>query len=97
MWSPEDMIPASLRQFKDFYLDSYAALPSNTHLAESTVKGANYCQIPGCNESLSSALATARSGVVEYINSTSNKRSGNKQQTLGTMKTETAITFFHEQ
>jgi hypothetical protein len=46
----------------------YVALPSNTHLAESNVKDANFCQVKGCAENLSSTFLTARSGIVESLN-----------------------------
>jgi hypothetical protein len=57
-----------LTRLKQHYLENYAALPSNTHLAESNVKDANFCQIKGRGENLSSTFSTARSGVVAELN-----------------------------
>ena len=45
MW--DDDAPLVLGRLKQNYLVDYAALPSNTHLAESNVKDANLCQIKG--------------------------------------------------
>lgn len=56
-----------LKEFRSHYEQSYAALPSSTHIAESNVKDANFCQIKGRGEALASAFSTARSGLVEPI------------------------------
>jgi hypothetical protein len=66
MW--EDRALPALGRLKKHYLENYAALPSNTHLAESNVKDANFCQIKGRAENLSSTFSTARSGIVEALN-----------------------------
>jgi hypothetical protein len=66
MWDEHASI--LLKQFRKHYLDAYAALPSSTHIAESNVKDANYCQIKGRGEALASAYSTARSDLVEPIN-----------------------------
>ena len=60
--------PQPLQHFKTFYLENYAAIPSSTHLAESTVKDANLCQHLQRTEHLASTYATARSGIVDVIN-----------------------------
>lgn len=60
-----------LRQFRQHYLETYAALPSNSHLAESNVKEANHCSIHGRTEHLCSIYSTARAGVVEELNARS--------------------------
>jgi hypothetical protein len=52
MWN--DDAPLVLGQIKQHYLVEYAALPSNTHRAESNVKDANFCQVKGRAENLSS-------------------------------------------
>jgi hypothetical protein len=46
----------------------YAALPLNTHRAESNVKDANLCQVQGLAEKLLSTFSTARSGIVKTLN-----------------------------
>jgi hypothetical protein len=69
MWHAKDT-PLLLAAFREHYLVNYSALASNTHLAESQVKDANFCQIKGREENLSSAFSTARSGLVESINVT---------------------------
>jgi hypothetical protein len=56
MW--EDDAPLVLGWLKQNYLVDYAALPSNTHLAESNVKDANLCQIKGRAENLSPTFST---------------------------------------
>jgi hypothetical protein len=68
MWDND--APLVLGRLKQNYLVNYAALPSNTHLAESNVKDANLCQIKGRDENLSSTFSTARSGIVESLNET---------------------------
>jgi hypothetical protein len=50
MW--DDDTPLVLGRLKQNYLVDYAALPSNTHLAESNIKDANLCQIKGRAENL---------------------------------------------
>jgi hypothetical protein len=67
MWS--DGSPLLLLTFRQHYCEKYAALPSNTHRAESTIKDANHSQIKGREEVLCSTYATARSGIVEKLNS----------------------------
>jgi hypothetical protein len=69
MW--DDDAPLVLSRLKQHYLKSYAALPSNTHLAESNVKDANLCQIKGRGENLSPAFSTTRSGIVGALNDNS--------------------------
>jgi hypothetical protein len=59
--------PPVLAAFCQHYLASYAAFPSNSQMAESNIKDANFCQIPGRNEKTSSMFATARSGLVGSI------------------------------
>jgi hypothetical protein len=66
MW--DDDAPLVLGRLKQNYLVDYAALPSNTHLAESNVKDANLCQIKGRAENLSSTFSTTRSGIVGSLN-----------------------------
>jgi hypothetical protein len=66
MW--DDRAPLVLRRLKDYYLENFGALPSNTHGAESTIKDTNHCQIKGRGENLSSTFSTARSGMVETVN-----------------------------
>jgi hypothetical protein len=66
MW--DDDAPLVLWRLKEYYLKSYAALPSNTHLVESNLKDANLCQIKGLGENLSSAFSTTRSGRVGALN-----------------------------
>ncbi len=53
MW--DDDAPLVFVRLKQYYLVHYAALPSNTHLAESNVKDANFCQVKGRAENLSSS------------------------------------------
>jgi hypothetical protein len=79
MWSGTP--PPLLATYRQHYLTSYAAFPSNTQMAESSIKGANYCQIPGRNEKCSSMSATARSGLIGTINQNS-KDSFSKQQKI---------------
>ena len=57
-----------LKEFRDHYLNTHCALPSNTQNAESTIKDANYCTIMGRSEGLASTYSTARSGLVDKIN-----------------------------
>ena len=66
MWNND--APLVLDRLKQHYLVDYAALPSNTHRAESNVKDANFCQVKGRAENLSSTFSTARSGIVETLN-----------------------------
>ena len=66
MWSATP--PPVLATYRKHYFSSYAAFPSNTQMAESSIKGANSCQIPGRNEKKSSLYATARVGLVGSIN-----------------------------
>ena len=66
MWS-ENPSPI-LISFHKHYLTSYIALPSTSHLSESSVKDANYCSTTGISEKTSSMFATARSGLVESLN-----------------------------
>ncbi|WP_288993256.1 hypothetical protein [uncultured Marinobacter sp.] len=66
MW--DDDAPLVLSRLKQNYLVDYAALPSNTHLAESNVKDANLCQIKGRAENLSPTFLTTRSGIVGSLN-----------------------------
>jgi phage-related protein len=54
--------------YREDYKFNYAAFPSNSHMAESAVKDANFCQIPGRGELLSSNFFTVRAGLVETIN-----------------------------
>jgi hypothetical protein len=63
----DDASNVLLLQFRQLYLLSYAALPSSTHIAESNVKDANFCQMKGRGEALASAYSTARSDLVEPI------------------------------
>jgi hypothetical protein len=56
MWDND--APLVLGRLKQNYLVDYAALPSNTHLAESNVKDANWCQIKGRAENLPSTFST---------------------------------------
>ena len=51
MWDVTNRnVPMPIRQFKELFLETYAALPSNTQLAESTIKDGNFCQISGWTE-----------------------------------------------
>ena len=92
MWSQN--IPNSIRKFRDWYLEAYSALPSNTHLAESTIKDANFCQISGRSEALASNISTARSGAVHYINSKANHISKRKYDSHSRYKSLAALEFF---
>lgn len=97
MWA-NDSIPNSICQFREWYIDSYAALPSNTQLAESTIKDSNYCQIPGHSDSLSSNMATARAGAVQFINSRVNKLAEHcRSECNSALKSKTALEFFAKQ
>jgi hypothetical protein len=69
MWSATP--PPVLATYRQHYFSSYAAFPSNTQMAESSIKGANFCQIPGRNEKTSSVYATARAGLVGTISQNS--------------------------
>jgi hypothetical protein len=69
MWAATP--PPLLATYRQHYISSYAAFPSNTQMAESSIKGANYCQIPGRNEKCSSLFATARAGLIGAINQNS--------------------------
>jgi hypothetical protein len=60
--------PSLLATYQQHFLTSYAAFSSNTQMAESSNKGANYCQIPGQNKKCSSMFATAGSGLILTIN-----------------------------
>ena len=71
IWS--DAVPPLLTAFRDNYCEKYAALPSNTHRAKSTIKDANHSQIKCREEVLCSTYATARSGIVETLNTNCNK------------------------
>jgi hypothetical protein len=66
MW--DDDAPLVFVRLKQYYLVHYAALPSNTHLAELSVKDANFCQVKGRAKNLSSTFPTARSRIVETLN-----------------------------
>jgi hypothetical protein len=57
-----------LAGYRENYCEKYAALPSNTHRAESTIKDANHSQIKCREEILCSTYGTARSGIVETLN-----------------------------
>jgi hypothetical protein len=70
MW--DDDAPLVLGWLKQNYLVDYAALPLNTHLAESNVKDANLRQIKGRTENLSSTFSTTRSGIVGSLNESTN-------------------------
>ena len=63
-----DDAPPLLADFRENYCEKYAALPSNTHRAESTIKDANHSQIKCRDEILCSTYATAQSGIVERLN-----------------------------
>jgi hypothetical protein len=65
MWSIG--APLVLLAFQQHYCKTYAALPSNTHRAESTIKDGNHSQIKGREEVLCSTYATVRSGIVEKL------------------------------
>mgnify|MGYP002812481187 CR=1 FL=1 len=71
IWS--NTAPPLLTAFRENYCQKYAALPSNTHRAESTIKDANHSQIKCREEVLCSTYATARSGIVENLNTSCNK------------------------
>jgi hypothetical protein len=66
MW--DDEAPLVLGWLKQHYLVDYAALPLNTHQAESNVKDANFCQVKGSAETLLSTFLTALSGIVKTLN-----------------------------
>ena len=68
MWALET--PRLLTIFRNIYLQNYASLPSNSHLAKSTVKDANLCMIIGRLEATPSMFSTARLGIVERLNIT---------------------------
>ena len=69
-----------LVSFRNHYLHNYVALPSNSHLAESSVKDANFCSIIGRSEKTSSMFATSRSGLVETLNMKANKARSSRIQ-----------------
>jgi hypothetical protein len=77
MW--DDDAPLVLSQLKQNYLVDYAALLSNTHLAESNVKDANLCQIKCLAENLSMTFLTTQSGIVGSLNE-SNQRDQNSKR-----------------
>ena len=78
MWSN---VPSTiLVSFCNHYMNNYAALPSNSHLAESSVKDANFCSIIGRSEKTSSMFATARSGLVETLNVRANESRSSRIQ-----------------
>jgi hypothetical protein len=81
MWSatPSPM----LETYQQHYCSSYAAFPSNMQMAESSIKGAYYCQIPGGNEKCSSLFATARTGLIGTINQNSKDAFSNQQNVKG--------------
>ena len=60
------------------YFTNYAALASNSHLAESNVKDANHCSIIGRGEATATLFSTTRSGIVETLNANSKKHKEEK-------------------
>jgi hypothetical protein len=84
MWCDDSSI--LMKEFRNHYLNSYAALPSSTHIAESNVKDANFCQIKGRGKGLSSAFSTARSSLVESINRLAKEQFKKKQTYKGNAK-----------
>ena len=66
MWLPTASF--LLTRFRHNYLSSYAAFPSNSHLAESNVKDANFCSVIGRSDATALLFSTARSGLVEHLN-----------------------------
>jgi hypothetical protein len=62
IWNLEWMLPIVLVTYREHYKFNYAAFPSNSHMAESAMKDANFCQMPGRGEQLSSTFFTARAG-----------------------------------
>jgi hypothetical protein len=62
-----------LSTYKDYYLCNLAANATNSQMAESAIKGANFCQIPGRSERQASTYASARAGLVPTINQNSIK------------------------
>ena len=71
MWTPEASRLITI--FWNQYLHNYAALPSNCHLAKSTVKDASFCMIIGRSKATSSMVSTARLGLAERLNITARK------------------------
>jgi hypothetical protein len=71
----------------------YAALPSNTHLAESNVKDANLCQIKGPAENLSSTFPTTRSRIVGSLNESTNAAFKAKGKIIKGTRTVTGGTY----
>jgi hypothetical protein len=67
MWSIG--APLVLLAFQQHYYETYAALSSNTHRAESIIKDANHSQIKAREQVMCSTYATARSSIVEKLNS----------------------------
>ena len=78
MWS--DVPSTILVFFRNHYIHNYSALPSNSHLAESSVKYANFCSIIGKSDKTSSMFATTRSGLVETLNVRANESRSSRIQ-----------------
>jgi hypothetical protein len=65
MWATP--CPMRLATSKSHYQESFAALATNSHMAERGVKASNFCTLTNRPEYLSSCYGTARSGLVEPI------------------------------
>eukprot|EP00978_Attheya_sp_CCMP212_P006532 scaffold15109_cov63-Attheya_sp.AAC.2 len=91
MWATP--CPMRLAPSKMHYKECFAALATNSHMAERGVKASNFCTLTNRPEYLSSAYGTARSGLVEpiYLQARSHKekdtrtRLGNRHVLSGTV------------
>eukprot|EP00978_Attheya_sp_CCMP212_P019076 scaffold53004_cov56-Attheya_sp.AAC.2 len=90
MWATP--CPMRLAPSKIHDKECFAALATNSHMAERGVKAANFCTTTGRPEYLSSAYGTARSGLVEpiYLQARTQKekdttRRGNRHVLSGTV------------
>jgi len=83
--------------FISFDKKKHLGLSSNTHLAESSVKDANFSQITGRNEILSSCCAIARSGIVQYLNATTKEQKSSALPKKGPNRSAVAIGILQQQ
>jgi hypothetical protein len=70
MWNSPD---STLISYREYYFINYAAFATNSRIGESSVKEANYCQLPGRSEKQTSEYVFMRSGFVETINQNTEK------------------------
>jgi hypothetical protein len=90
MWATP--CPMRLAPSKMHYQECFAALATNSHMAERGVKALNFCTLTNRPEYLSSAYGTVRSGLVEpiylqakTIKKTHTTRRGNRHVLSGTV------------